>query len=64
MGSQIFSEKALGRIEQSGDKRKYARALAFVALHSFNEEDGRALDAAEKAIRLDPELTWISAKIS
>ena len=64
LGSQVFSEKDLGRIEQSRDKGKYARALAFVALHSPKEEDLRALDAAEKAIALDPGLTWISVKIS
>jgi hypothetical protein len=64
LSSQIFSEKDLRRIEQSRDKAKYARALAFVALHSPKEEDLRARHAAEKAIALDPELTWISAKIS
>lgn len=58
----IFSESALRRIEQSGDKDKYARSLAFVALHS--SDDIRAVHAAEKAIALDPRLTWISAKVS
>ena len=62
LSPQIFSDKALGRIEQSGDKEKYARALAFVALHS--SDDLRAMHAAEKAIALDPHLTWISAKVS
>jgi hypothetical protein len=62
--SRAFSEKALRRIEQSGDKRKYARALAFVALHSAKEDDLRAMHAAEQAIALDPQLTWISAKVS
>jgi hypothetical protein len=60
----IFSEKALRRIEKSGDKQKYARTLAFVALHSPKENDLRAVQAAEKAIALDPQLTWISAKVS
>jgi hypothetical protein len=60
----VFSEKTLHRIEQSGDKQKYARALAFVALHSPKEDDLRAMHAAEKAIALDPQLTWISAHVS
>jgi hypothetical protein len=62
--SRVFSEKALRRLERSGDKQKYARALAFVALHSPQEDDLRAMHAAEKAIALDPQLTWISAKVS
>jgi hypothetical protein len=62
--SRAFSDKALRRIEQSGDKQKYARALAFVALHSPKEDDLRAVNAAEKAIALDPQLTWIAAKVS
>ena len=61
---RVFSERTLQRIEQSGDKQKYERALAFVALHSPKEDDLRALNAAEKAIALDPQLTWISAKVS
>jgi hypothetical protein len=62
--SRAFSAQALARVERSGDKKKYARALAFVALHSRKEDDLRALDAARKAIELDPELTWISAHVS
>ena len=62
--SRVFSDKELRRIEQSGDKEKYARALAFVALHSPKEDDLRAMHAAEKAIGLDPQHTWISAKVS
>lgn len=61
--SRAFSEKALRRIEQSGDKQKYARALAYVALHSPKEDDLRAVHAAEQAIALDPQLTWISAHV-
>ncbi len=61
---QILSDPALRRVEQSGDKQKYARALAFVALHSPKEDDERAVQAAEKAIALDPNLTWIAAKVS
>ncbi len=62
--TRILSDKVLRRIELSGDKQEYARALAFVALHSPKEDDERALQAAEKAIALDPQLTWISAKVS
>lgn len=62
--SRVFPEKKLRRIERSGDKQKYARSLAFVALHSPKEDDLRAMQAAEKAIALDPQLTWISAKVS
>jgi tetratricopeptide (TPR) repeat protein len=62
--SRVFSERALRRIELSGDTQKYARTLAFVALHSPKEDDLRAMHAAEKAIALDPQLTWISAKVS
>ena len=51
-------------MEQSGDKRKYARALAFVALHSRKADEFEAMHVAERAIALDPQLTWISAKIS
>jgi hypothetical protein len=61
--SRAFSEKALRRIAQSGDKQKYARALAYVALHSPREDDLRAVHAAEKAIALDPQLTWISGHV-
>ena len=58
---RVFSESALRRLERSGDKQKYARALAFVALH---DPDGNAaMRAAEKAIVLDPQLTWISAHV-
>jgi len=63
-GSRIFPDKVLRRIEQSGDKLKHARALAFVALHSPKEDGERAMHAAENAIALDPRLTWISAKVS
>jgi len=62
--SRILSDRALRRMQLSGDKAKYARALAFVALHSPKEDDLRAMHAAEKAIALDPRLTWISAKVS
>jgi hypothetical protein len=60
--SRAFSDRALRKIEQSGDTQKYARTLAFVALHS--PDDLQAVRAGEKAISLDPQLTWISARIS
>ena len=60
--SEVFSDSTLRRIEQSGDKEKYARALAFVAL--LSSDSVRATHAAEKAIALDSRLTWISAKVS
>lgn len=64
VGFHAFSDRALRRIEQSGDKQKYARTLAFVALHSPKQDDLRAVQDAEKAIALDPQLTWISAHVS
>lgn len=60
--SSAFSTKALQRIEKSGDTRKYARALAYVALHSPDEQ--QSAQAAERAMALDPQLTWICAKMS
>lgn len=60
--SRAFSERALRSIELSGDKQKYARTLAFISLHS--PDDLLAMHAAEKAIALDPQLTWISAHVS
>ncbi|HKW62512.1 MAG TPA: hypothetical protein VJN89_08215 [Candidatus Acidoferrum sp.] len=62
LGVPVFSDKELNRIDQSGDKGKYARALAFVALHSNDKDASRAEQAAEKAIAIDPQLTWISVK--
>jgi hypothetical protein len=60
--TSAFSADALRRIERSGDKGKYARTLAYVALH--NPDDHQAMLAAEKAIALDPQLAWISARVS
>lgn len=59
--SSAFSDRALRRLEQ-GDKQKYARALAYVALHS--PDDQQAALAAQRAIALDPQLTWICARVS
>lgn len=63
-GSRVVTQKDLRRLENSGDKQRYARALAFVALHSPKDDDLLAMHAAEKAIALDPQLTWISASVS
>ena len=57
-----FSADALQRVARTGDKQKYARTLAYVALH--NPDDHQAVRAAEKAIALDPQLTWICAQMS
>lgn len=58
----VVSDTDLSRLERAGDKERYARALAFVALHSYDNQ--RATNAAEKAIALDPALTWIAAPVS
>jgi hypothetical protein len=60
--STAFSEGALKQIEKSRDKQKYARTLAYVALHSPDSQ--QAAVAAEKAVALDPQLAWICAKLS
>jgi hypothetical protein len=60
--SSAFSERALKQIQESGDTRKYARTLAYVALHS--PDAPQQILAAEKAIALDPQLTWISAHLA
>lgn len=60
--SRVVSDADLGRLERAGDKERYARALAFVALHSHDNQ--RAVNAANKAIALDPQLTWIAASVS
>jgi len=57
-----FSSEALERIGRTGDQQKYARTLAYVALHSPDPHE--AVLAAEKAIALDPQLTWICASMS
>jgi hypothetical protein len=60
--SSAFSERALDQIEKSADKQKYARTLAYVALHSLDNQ--QQMLAAEKAVALDPQLTWIFAHLS
>jgi tetratricopeptide (TPR) repeat protein len=58
---RVFSDQVLQGLEQSDDKPKYARTLAFVALHS--PDDQQAMRAAQKAIALDPQFTWIAVRI-
>jgi tetratricopeptide (TPR) repeat protein len=60
--SGAFSEAALQKLKDRGDQQSYAKALAYVALHSPDQR--RAEAAAEKAIVLDPQLTWIAARVS
>jgi len=57
-----FSTEALQRLERTADPETYSRTLAYVALHS--PDDHQAFLAAEKAIALDPQLTWICAHMS
>ena len=59
--SGAFSDEALQKLENR-DQQKYAKALAYVALHSPDPDQASA--AAEKAIALDPQLTWIAASVS
>jgi tetratricopeptide (TPR) repeat protein len=60
--SRAFSEEALQKVKDRGDQQSYAQALAYVALHSPDQH--RAEAAAEKAIAIDPQLTWIAARVS
>lgn len=62
VGNRVLSDAELSRLERAGDKHREARALAYVALHTDNNR--RAVVAAEKAIALDPHLTWIAAPFS
>jgi hypothetical protein len=59
---RAFSESALQKLQRSGDRQKYANALAYVALHSPDPD--RAAAAAKQAIDLDAQLTWISAHVA
>ena len=58
----VVSDTDLRRLERTGNKQEYARALAYVALHS--DDNQRAVNAAVNAIALDPQLTWIAAPFS
>jgi hypothetical protein len=59
---RIFSARTLDRIERQAIVLGDSRALAFVALH--HPDINIAAGAAEKAIALDPHLTWISARFA
>jgi hypothetical protein len=60
--NDAVSDADLRRLARAGDKNRYARALAFVALHSLDNQ--AAEKAAKKAIALDPQLTWVAASVS
>ncbi len=59
---RIFSVRTLDRIERQAIVHGDSRALAFVALH--HPDINIAAEAAQKAIALDPRLTWISARFA
>jgi hypothetical protein len=60
--SRAFSDAALEKLKNSADQQKYAKALAYVALHSPDQH--KAVTAAERAIAIDRQLTWIAASAS
>jgi hypothetical protein len=59
---RAFSARTLDLIERRAIVQGDSRALAFVALHHPDIND--AAGAAEKALALDPRLTWISARFA
>jgi len=59
---RVFSASTLDRIERQAIVRADSRALAFVALH--HPDVNIAAGAAEKAIALEPHLTWIAARFA
>jgi hypothetical protein len=59
---RLLSASSLGTIERQALVRGDSRALAFVALH--HPDINEAAGAAEKAIALDPRLTWISVRFA
>jgi tetratricopeptide (TPR) repeat protein len=59
---RVVTDADLRRLERSGNKQAYARALAFVALHTDNND--RAVTTAKEAIAVDPQLTWVAASVS
>jgi hypothetical protein len=59
---RAFSARSLDHIERQAIVRADSRALAFVALH--HPDMNIAAGAAEKAIALDSQLTWISARFA
>jgi len=59
---RLLSSSSLSKIERQALAQGDSRALAFVALH--HPDINEAAGAAEKAIALDPRLTWISARFA
>lgn len=59
---RAFSARTLDQMERQAIVQADSRALAFVALH--HPDIKTAAGAAEKAIALDPHLTWISARFA
>jgi hypothetical protein len=59
---RVFSARTLDHVARQAIVQADARALAFVALH--HPDINIAAGAAEKAIALDPHLTWISARFA
>ena len=59
---RVFSARTLDHIESRAIAQGDSRALAFVALH--HPDINLAAGAAEKAIALDPHLSWISARFA
>ncbi len=57
-----LSSRSLGKIERQALTRGDSRTLAFVALH--HPDINEAAGAAERAIALEPRLTWISARFA
>src|SRR5207245_5051649 len=60
--SGFFSTHSLSRMERHAIAHADAHALAFVALHHPDTKE--AARAAEEAIALDSNLTWISARFA
>jgi hypothetical protein len=59
---RVFSARMLDHIERQAIVHADSSALAFVALH--HPDINVAAGVAEKAIALDPHLTWISARFA
>jgi hypothetical protein len=59
---RAFSSRTLDHMQRQAIVHGDSRALAFVALHQ--PDINIAAGAAEKAIALDPQLTWISARFA
>lgn len=59
---RVVCNTALRKLERSPDQQTSARALAFVALHSSDRQQSSR--AAQRAVALEPQLTWIAASAS